>query len=141
MADDIQADTSQDTPCLLYRLPDELLLNVALCLPQPDLCRLSLVSKQIGSVVQESLYRSPSIICVSNGPSRIAMLAATLACHPDLAYKVNELIVMPHIRQVRVIISMFHAQSKPNTPTTPALKTLSIFMKETEVLGYLLNLS
>jgi hypothetical protein len=77
---------------ILFALPDELLLIVACFLPQQDLCRLSLVSKHIGSIAREVLflspeilYREPEIPPKGRDPPRIALLATTLTCRPELA--------------------------------------------------------
>jgi hypothetical protein len=68
MAGDDAAGAAQAAHCLLFTLPDELLLDIAHCLSTPDQCELSFVSKHIGVIAQESLYCTPGIPYRSSPP-------------------------------------------------------------------------
>jgi hypothetical protein len=129
---------------MLFTLPDELLLIVACSLPQLDLCRPSLVSKYIGSIAREALYRSPEILYQepeipprSHDPPRVALLATTLTCRPELAQKVSVLRLEPRSTAVPVKLSMFGGVC---SSVAGNMENFTLTMKETEIVGYVLRL-
>ncbi|KAH4613188.1 hypothetical protein HBH82_016570 [Parastagonospora nodorum] len=130
------AGAAQAAHCLIFTLPDELLLDIAHCLSTPDQCELSLVSKQIGTIAQEALYCAPSIPYRSSPPSRIAMLAEVLARNAHLACKVQELDLKPHTRHVSVETTLFHPW---DDTVAESMQHLTVFMKESKIVGYILK--
>ncbi|KAF1943855.1 hypothetical protein EJ02DRAFT_117727 [Clathrospora elynae] len=96
-------DQVGDVPHSLITLADKLPLNVASHLPDLDLCNLCLVSKHLGAVAQETLYRTPAVDLWPT-PSAIEQLSKTIIRRPDLARKVVRLSLCTANRKTKVYI-------------------------------------
>jgi hypothetical protein len=138
MANDQKIRIARDTPTpfLFFTLPDELHLNIAHCLPKPDLCELSLVSKHVESITQKALYRVPCIPHLDQPPSRIAMFALTCVRRPQLARKVLTLNSKPHIETIPVDKMLILPR---NDAVAAPLQHLTIPMKGSKIVGHLLS--
>jgi hypothetical protein len=117
----------------MMTLPGVLLLIIAHYLPALDLCQISLTSKHIGASAREALYHLPDVLYQLQGPSRIAVLAATLVRRRDLAQKIHQLMVDPWMDEVEVdsIIRRTSLNVVPDATQRPA-----VWMKETELVGH-----
>jgi hypothetical protein len=96
------------------------------------------VSKHVGFVAQESLYRTTHVPYTTFGGSGIAMLAATLVNRPNLAGKVLGLDLEPHVDFVGACSNLFRPRDES---TNSIMKNLTVLMRETEIVGLILGLA
>lgn len=122
----------------LMTLPDELLLVVASKLATTDLYSLCHVSKRLGSIAQDVLYRSVTVEQSDERQSSITQLAWTLIRRPDLARKVFKLSVSPILEQINVGTGLFDVRS--HMGIDKVVHAMSVWMQETEIVGYILML-
>jgi len=132
-----------DETAFLTMLPDELLLNIAERLTVPDLLQMSLVSKHIGAIAQEALYRYITLPYIQRLEARcrspIAQLAETLVQRPELARKVRGLDLCPQMEEVSVDTKVAHMFSPWNEPPEQ-LQNFRMNMLEMQVAGKLLRM-
>jgi len=133
MAGDDASGAAQAAHSLLFTLPDELLLNIAQWLPTQDQCELSRVSKHIGAIAQEALYRAPRIASRKGEGSRIAKLGVVLARNARLASKVQQL---AHVKRVGINTTLFHPRDEV---VAKRMRHLKVYMMKSQIVGYILK--
>ncbi|KAF2114201.1 hypothetical protein BDV96DRAFT_647677 [Lophiotrema nucula] len=123
----------------IFKLPDELIVQITTYLPQVDLYQLSLVSKRVGLIAQKTLHHTPDIwLRPSPAGGYIRFLVRTLSSRPDLAATVRTLAVFAFNREVEVDVDVLPAVQANITPLMPGLK---FTINEQKLVGILLILT
>ena len=142
LPDTVLESTLPENRSPLIKLPDELLLKIASHLEHADLYELSLSSRQIRAIAQDVIFQSPSVLVDQKSffqvQSKIARLAETIVQRPDLARKVQHLVLQP--KDCRAYInSCFDRILGGMLPMHTPLRRRTIFREEVEVVDHILS--